>query len=195
MRKSDLQPLLDYMYWVNHRLLGKAADLTPEQFAESSSVTTRDLRATLVHELDVEWSWRLNLQGRAADADVAAELRPADYPDVQTLREHWDRDEAEMRAWFHSLADDALAQSVSSDFTRDRWPPVAVRGACRYARLAAAGRRGDVADPGRTVARGAGFSGIPAITAPGRGLTGSLGRTVPLTMAKVGTRCGQPSPP
>ncbi len=122
MRKSDLQPLLDYVYWVNHRLLKEATGLTPEQFAAPSNVTTRDLRATLVHELDVEWSWRLNLQGRAADADAAAELKPPDYPDVQTLREHWRREEAQMRAWFDSLADDALAQSVPSDVTRDRRP-------------------------------------------------------------------------
>ena len=63
MQRSDLQPLVDYMYWVNHRLLRAAADLTPEQFAEPSSVTTRDLRATLVHELDVEWSWRPQSSG------------------------------------------------------------------------------------------------------------------------------------
>ncbi len=120
MRKSDLQPLLDYMYWVNHRLLREAAAVTAEQFTQPSSVTTRSLRATLVHECDVEWSWRLNLQGRAADTE--AELRPADFPDVETLRRHWDRDEAEMRAWFDSLDDDALARSVSSELSGHRRP-------------------------------------------------------------------------
>lgn len=120
MRKSDLGPLLDYMYWVNHRLLGAASGLTQEQWGEPSSVTTRSLRATLVHEFDVEWAWRLNLQGRAADA--AAELRPADFPEVETLRQHWDRDEVEMRTWFDSLAEDALERTVPSEMTRDSRP-------------------------------------------------------------------------
>ena len=42
MRTSDLQPLGDYTCWVDHRFLGEAADLNAEEFAEPSSVTTRD---------------------------------------------------------------------------------------------------------------------------------------------------------
>jgi uncharacterized damage-inducible protein DinB len=83
-------------------------------------VTTRDLRSTLVHELDVEWSWRLNLQGRLSEDE--AELKADDYADVASLRAHWQRDEAEMRAWIASLTDDDLASDVASDLTKDRRP-------------------------------------------------------------------------
>lgn len=60
--------LIDYMYWVNGRLLDAAEPLAPAELAAPTAVTTRDLRATFVHELDVEWSWRLNLQGQLTQA-------------------------------------------------------------------------------------------------------------------------------
>jgi uncharacterized damage-inducible protein DinB len=123
MRKTDIRMLIDYMYWVNHRLLEAAADLTAEQFREPATVTTRDLRATLVHELDVEWSWRLNLlQTPIEEIGSEQELQPEDYPDVKTLRSHWARDEAEMRAWIDALSDEDLEGVVASAFTRDRRP-------------------------------------------------------------------------
>lgn len=120
MRKSDVDTLFDYMYWVKHRILDAAEQLTVDEFTAPSTVTTRDLRATLVHELDVEWSWRLNLQGRLTDDEE--DLRAEDYPDLASLREHWARDEADMRAWLDGLTDDELAADVVSDLTQNRRP-------------------------------------------------------------------------
>jgi len=123
VRKVDIDALVDYLYWVSHRLLDAAAPLTADQFTKVSSVTIRDLRSTLVHELDVEWSWRLNLQGRPEEEfDSDKELRPEDYPDVQQLRDHWARDEAEMRAWLASLTDDDMEALVPSVLTGDERP-------------------------------------------------------------------------
>ena len=106
--------LFDYMYWVNHRLLDAADRLSTGELT-AEAVTTRNLRATLVHELDVEWSWRLALQGRPIEElgeDV--ELRPEDYPDLGSIRRHWTRDEEEMRAWLASLTDAQLEQAVTA---------------------------------------------------------------------------------
>ncbi len=71
----------------------------------------RDLRATLVHILDVEASWRLRLQRRPAQ-EWRKTLAVSDYRTVATLAEHWERDEAEMRQWVESLDDAALARSA-----------------------------------------------------------------------------------
>lgn len=120
MRKVDVLHLLDYMYWVNYRLLDAAEPLTTDQFMALTTVTTRDLRATLVHELDVEWSWRLNLQGRLTDGE--GELRPEDYPDVGAVRDHWRRDEGEMRAWLEPMTDTDIAAPVHSDLSKDDRP-------------------------------------------------------------------------
>jgi uncharacterized damage-inducible protein DinB len=122
MRHADIAILVDYMYWVDWRILTSANELTPEQFAAPTEVTTRDLRATLVHELDVESSWRLHLQGRG-DEDQA-ELDPTDYRDLPSLEDRWRQDEAEMRAWIETLTDEALATTVESDLSgevRPRW--------------------------------------------------------------------------
>jgi uncharacterized damage-inducible protein DinB len=73
MERTDIDSLFDYMYWANDRILDAAELLTPDEFIAPSVVTTRDLRSTLVHELDVEWSWRLNLQGRLSEGEEGAE--------------------------------------------------------------------------------------------------------------------------
>jgi uncharacterized damage-inducible protein DinB len=120
MRRDDVGILFDYMYWVNHRLLDQAQGVPNEEFLRNSGVTTRNLRATLVHELDVEWSWRESLRGRLTDDD--AELSPDDYPDVASLYEHWLRDEAEMRSWLRSPSDADLAGEVFAPFIDERRP-------------------------------------------------------------------------
>ncbi len=120
MRTSDVHSLFDYMYWVSGRILDAVEGLTVAEWTAPATVTTRDLRATLVHELDVEWSWRLNLQGGLSDDE--ADLRPEDYPDVASIREHWRRDEADMRAWLDALTDDELAAHVQSGLTSDSRP-------------------------------------------------------------------------
>ncbi len=123
MRRTDVLGLFDYTYWVTHRLLDAADRLSPHEFTATATVGTRDLRATLVHELDVEWSWRLNLQGKQMDEwGPDEDLSPDDYSAVASLRGHWRRDEAEMRAWLETLTDDALTAPTSSAFTEDTRP-------------------------------------------------------------------------
>lgn len=104
MRGPEVQALFGYLYWIRDRVLAAAAQLPPDAFRSTGSVTSRDLRGTLVHELDVESSWRARLTG-----GTEVELDLARYPTVDALAEHWRRDEAEMRRWLSSLTDAALA--------------------------------------------------------------------------------------
>lgn len=108
MRLSDLRVLVDYHYWATRRVLAAAADLTDDEFRQTSGGTTRDLRETLVHALDVEWSWRERLRGLPSETSEA-ELPLDDYPTVAALFERCDRDEAELRAWIDGLSDEDLA--------------------------------------------------------------------------------------
>ena len=109
MLRSEVSLLFDHLYWMRDRVLD-AADDPVVPFTEKRPATIRDLRATLVHELDVEWSWRERLRGddptsfSSDDEDLVAD----DYPTVDSVREHWQRDEAEMRAWLSSLTDAVL---------------------------------------------------------------------------------------
>ncbi len=109
MRVSEATTLFDYLYWIRDRILRAAAELEDDEFTAPDTVTNRDLRATLVHELDVQWSWRERLRG--ADWEEwgeSAELRGEDYPTVAAIAEHWARDERETRVWLAGLADDDL---------------------------------------------------------------------------------------
>ena len=109
MRRTELETLFDFGYYVRDRILEKAANLSAAEFAAPSALTTRNLRGTLVHTLDVEWSWRARLTGHP-ESVWKSELSMSDYPNVAALAEHWRRDEAEMRAWLASLHDDVLAR-------------------------------------------------------------------------------------
>jgi uncharacterized damage-inducible protein DinB len=112
MYRDDVNDRFGYLYWVRDQALRQAAKLTTEAFVDPAPAAYRDLRGTLVHELDVERSWRLRLQGTSNDVwDVT--LQPADYPDLATLAEHWRRDETDMLAWLSSLTDDDLAAPVT----------------------------------------------------------------------------------
>jgi len=81
MRTSEATTLIDHLYWTRDLVLDAASQLDATAFTSTETVTTRDLRATLVHELDVQWSWRERLKG--ADWEEwgpDAELRAEDYP-------------------------------------------------------------------------------------------------------------------
>ena len=120
MVRTEVEALIGHMYWANDRVLGAAGLLSAEEFVAPSDLTTRSLRETLVHELDVEWSWRLNLQGRSDEAPD--ELKPEAFPDVTSLRDRWRQDETEMQEWIESLSDEQLLAPVFSAQTEETRP-------------------------------------------------------------------------
>jgi uncharacterized damage-inducible protein DinB len=107
MDAADARVLIEYIYWMRDRIFESVGRLPAHEFLNARTVTTRDLRATLVHELDVEWSWRERLRdGEFPDSE---DLNPDDYMTLSVLRAHWKRDEQQMRTWAESLTDEALA--------------------------------------------------------------------------------------
>lgn len=121
MRTTDAATLFDHLYWVRDTVLQASSGLDPDAFTGTETVTSRDLRDTLVHELDVQWSWRERLKG--ADWEQwgeDADLRGDDYPTVASIAEHWRRDEAVMREWLAGMTDADLDASPVRD--EDRQP-------------------------------------------------------------------------
>jgi uncharacterized damage-inducible protein DinB len=104
VRSAEIGNLFGYLYWIRDRVLAAATEAGPDAFRATRPGSPRDLRATLVHELDVEASWRARLSG-GADTD----LDPADYPNLGAVAAHWQRDEAEMQRWLATLTDKELA--------------------------------------------------------------------------------------
>jgi uncharacterized damage-inducible protein DinB len=110
----DIVALFEFLYWQRDRALAMATELPPAAFVDPEPTVYRDLRSTLVHELDVERSWRLRLQGQPnAVWDVT--LDAADYPDVATLADAWQREEADALVWLTDLTDEALGTPVAAN--------------------------------------------------------------------------------
>ena len=116
MQHDDAEALFDHLYWIRDKLLA-AADHPSVTLVDPRAPTGRDLRATLVHELDVEWSWRVRLAGedptRFSEDDE--ELDPVDFLTIASIRERWTADEADMRTWLGTLDDDELAAPCDAE--------------------------------------------------------------------------------
>ena len=104
MRSAEVRELFGYLYWIRDRVLTAAEEAGPDALLATRRGASRDLRATLVHELDVESGWRARLSG-----NEEIDLDPADFPTTDSIAERWRRDEAEMKRWLASLTDEALA--------------------------------------------------------------------------------------
>jgi uncharacterized damage-inducible protein DinB len=112
MNDSDFAAQFDYLYWLRDRILAQATKLKPEAWIATDTVTSRDLRATLVHELDVELSWRERLRGALPENWRDEVIAADDYPTLEALADRWRSDEAEMRAWVASLGEHDLSRPV-----------------------------------------------------------------------------------
>ena len=112
MRHEDVGTLIDYLFWVRDRVLAAAAALPEGEFRSGETVATRDLRATLVHQLENEWAWRVRLgQG----AFPTGGLNSVDYATLDDLVNHWHREERELRTWFERVSDAELAACPPGD--------------------------------------------------------------------------------
>ena len=112
MRHDELSVLVDYLFWVRDRILVATASLPEGEFRSNKTVATRDLRATLVHQLENEWAWRVRLsQGSFPDGD----LLPGGYPTIDDLVVRWHAEERALRTWFGRVSDTQLATRPPGD--------------------------------------------------------------------------------
>ena len=108
MRIQEMLLLYEYNYWANGRILAAAGQASPEQFVEPARFGFVNLRATVVHTLDAEHSWRMRCQHSASTPDMAE----TDVPTVDLLKQRWHEEEAAMRAYLTTLQDGDLASVV-----------------------------------------------------------------------------------
>jgi len=120
MRPPDIHALFDFNYWANREILAAAQEASKAEWIAEPQFTYRGLRGTLVHTLDVEWSWRIRLRGEHPEL-WGTSLPDNDFPDVAALAERWAADEVEMRSWLASIKNDYL-NAIADIGTKDRFP-------------------------------------------------------------------------
>ncbi len=105
MNVQDILTLYDYNYWANKQILAASEKVTKEQLLAPASFPFGSLRGTLVHILDAEFGWRMFFQHNDWSAP---ELKPEAFPTLAALRERFDGEEKEMRAYLAALRDEDM---------------------------------------------------------------------------------------
>lgn len=136
MNTDEIKLFYEYNFWANKRILTACARVSQEQYV----VDTRygNLRATVVHTLSSEISWRTAFQEYfvALDAFKAgaqaekpalwniADLTETDLPTLDAVTERWRVEEQEMRAYLGNLLDRDLnglvRYTIPGGFARER---------------------------------------------------------------------------
>jgi uncharacterized damage-inducible protein DinB len=115
MQQQDISTLYDYSCWATGRVLSTARRLTTEQFVTPVVPEHGSLRATLVHTLSAERTWRMRCQEGVSPTSPLAE---ADFASVDALAERWREEEARMRGYLAGLSEEALGGLISYRTTK-----------------------------------------------------------------------------
>jgi uncharacterized damage-inducible protein DinB len=108
--KDDLERLLAYDTWANHRLMRAAATLSVDDFKRDTLRASHGgVRGTLVHILSSEWIWLERFKGLSP----TRHLDEGEFPDVVALRDRWTLIEGHGEDWFRGQTDRTLAASVA----------------------------------------------------------------------------------
>ena len=83
-----------------------AAELSDATFCADTPRATRSLRATLAHQVECEWAWRVRLR---TGSFPAGDILPGDFDSLNALLARWRHEQAELRALASLLDQQALA--------------------------------------------------------------------------------------
>jgi uncharacterized damage-inducible protein DinB len=96
---KDLQILIDYHYWAQHRLFDAVEPLPQEQFMRDMGSSFRSIRDTLAHNYFAEWIWLRRWQGESPTAMPAPDM----FPDLATVRRICEEHESKMRTFWKTV--------------------------------------------------------------------------------------------
>lgn len=123
MDGNTLLDLLRYHEWANSRILATIAQVAPEALTAPAALDHGTAWQTLLHLVDVEWSWRLIAQGEPTPAMLWEIETLTDLPQLTTF---WHGEQATLRAYIQSL--DTAALQAIVEFGAAEAPQQAKRG-------------------------------------------------------------------
>jgi uncharacterized damage-inducible protein DinB len=100
MDRDQAITLVQYNAWANHRVLLKAAHLTPADLSAGAGLSHASVMGTLVHILDTQWYWRTGAQTGLLPLTT---LSVADFPDLRALRRRWDAEDRRLLEFVSAL--------------------------------------------------------------------------------------------
>ena len=106
--------LYQYNSWANQRTLEAVEKLSPEQLYLPQGHSWGTVHATLLHMLSAEWLWLRRWQGESPRTF----LDPADFPDLETLKQRWSQVEQELQHFVAAQTPDSLQREVHYTTTR-----------------------------------------------------------------------------
>lgn len=101
--------IYDYNYWGNGRILDTCEQLTQTELDAPTKNGYASLRATLVHTMHANWIWRSRWQG----VSPQTVLDERDYPTLAAIRERWQHEEQQTRAFLATLTEEKLAADLT----------------------------------------------------------------------------------
>lgn len=119
MTISDVLELFTYHDWANQRILAVAEQLSPAQLTTPANLDHGSAFQTILHMLDVEWSWLLMAQKRPATAML---WEVAELPDLPSIQAFWRTEQAARLAYVQTLDEQTLNAPVEYGSAQERSP-------------------------------------------------------------------------
>ena len=105
MNAHAFRHFYDYHFTENRTLWDRyITQLSHEQFTQAVGYSHGSVRDQIVHLISVDDTWFSGLRGVA----IPEPLNPADFPDRESIRAHWDNVEQNMLDYLAELRDDML---------------------------------------------------------------------------------------
>lgn len=117
MEKIEAITLIEYNAWASHRVLIKAAHLTPSELLQETSLSHQTILGTLVHILDTQWYWREGAQmGQLPTITLTVE----DFTSLTSLRRRWEQEDQQLVDYVQGLSADEVNGFVTYSWPRAR---------------------------------------------------------------------------
>ncbi len=119
MQRSDILDLLRYHDWANQQILTYSERLSPPQLIAPANLDHGSAFQTLLHMVDVEWSWRLMAQQLPA-TQMLWEVK--ELPDLPAIKAFWQIEQQQRLVYIHQLDETTLNAEVEYGSAQGRPP-------------------------------------------------------------------------
>ena len=117
MDANAFRHFYDYHFSENRKIWDNyVTQLSDGQFTQAVNYSRGSVRGQILHLISCDNGWFSELRG----TEPLEELNPADAPDRERIRAHWDKVEQTMRVYLAELQDDMLFDTPIEEPEEDR---------------------------------------------------------------------------